>query len=615
MTQSASEPQAQLERALQQSAEVHRHAALWADRFGNLRLALALLAVVLVLAPLVTRSGTPWWCLLPVMAVFLALARVQDSWIFRRDSAAASMTYLKGSRDRLGGRWRETGDTGADVGRPWQEHPLHFAQDLDLFGPASAFQLLCRARTRAGRARLARWLAEPAPQEEAEARQGAVRALAGALDLRRQAFVAAAGAGSPPLEDAALLAWARGEATLPAASILRMVGLVFPLALAVTAWVAFGAGGAREPFYIVAIAQVGLLLYLRGYTGPQAAVISSPERTLERYARLIEVVETLPETVSVGPLAEIKACLHRSGRTASTELRELKKIVELLDARLNPFFAASLGPALLWELNLVLRADRWRQRVGSHVEAWLEALGAFEALASMAALAFERPHYAFAEPADGDASFVAEALTHPLLDPRHAVGNDLTLGGQGSVFLLSGSNMSGKSTCLRSVGLATVFAHMGAPVAARRLRLAPLRLATSVRVVDSLAEGASHFYAELLRLKHVVDLARESGPPVLYLLDEVLHGTNSRERFIGSVSVLKWLAEHGAVGVITTHDLALGRVSEHLPDGRVVHAHFSDQVGQGDLAFDYRLRPGSIETTNALRLMRAVGIEIEMVEG
>lgn len=611
----ALDPQTELARALDGARARFEDADRVADRVGNVRLGLAIAGILLLLMPLVTRSGTPWWGLIPVGLVFFGLARVQDSLLEARRLAAASVRYFELAMSRLDEKWRELSDDGTDVGRPWQGS-LHYADDLDLFGPASLFQLLCRARTASGRRTLARWLAEPAEPEEARPRQHAVQALADDLDLRRAAFAAVADDADEPLDDERLLGWARGANSIPDPGLWRVVGLVMPVLLGLTAaWAFLIPGGPREPFYLVGLVQVCLLVYTRSFTAEPAARLSGPERILGRYARLIAVVEQMPESHRVGPLGDAHARLRASGRAASEDLRGLERLVEMLDARLNMFFAVTVGPALMWELNVVLRAEAWRARAGKQLEGWLEALGLFEAVASLGAFAHERPDYAFPELLRDGETFEAEGLTHPLLDRRMAVSNDLQLGGKGSVLLLSGSNMSGKSTLLRSVGLAVVMARMGAPVAATRLRVSSLALASSVRVVDSLAAGASHFYAELRRLKHVTELASAGkGRALVYLLDEVLHGTNSRERFIGAVSVMKWLSERGAVGIVTTHDLELGRLADVLPGGTVTHAHFSDDVTGNGLSFDYTLRTGPIGTTNALRMMKAVGIDVEMVD-
>ena len=622
-------PLGELQKALSTAQKEFRAADRSLDGLANFRLVLAFIGLGLLLMPLFTRSGTPWWGLIPLTVVFLALGKVQDRWQERRRVTAASVQYFEGGIDRLEERWRAGLDTGEDVGRACQKSPLHYADDLDLFGKASLFQLLSRAVTAEGRRTLAEWLTHPAEtHQEVSARQEAVRVFAQNLDLRRRCFAAAAagdeGAGGV-LRDEALLKWAENKATVPFPRVLRLIGIILPITfLSAVVW-SFVLGGSRDAFYLAALIQIGALLWTRRFTAERAAVLSTPERSLNRYARLIEVIETLPEgkaqrldtlreRLSSARAAAGDGEVDTHERAASEELRSLERWVELLDARLNMFFALTLGPALMWELNIVLRTEDWRRRVGNELRGWLKVIGEVEALASIGAFAHERPDYVFAELADENGVFEAQGLAHPLIDRRRVVPNDLRLEGAGSVLVLSGSNMSGKSTLLRAVGLSLVLGGMGAPVAARGFRLSRFRLATSVRVVDSLAEGASHFYAELCRLKHVTDLAGGDGPPLLYLLDEVLHGTNSRERYLGAVSVVKWLSERGAIGVITTHDLNLARVAELLPEGRVRNAHFSDDVSGDGLQFDYQLRSGPIETTNALRMMRAIGIDVEIVE-
>ena len=292
----------------------------------------------------------------------------------------------------------------------------------------------------------------------------------------------------------------------------------------------------------------------------------------------------------------------------------------MLDARMNIFFGLTLGVALMWELNLVLRIEDWRMRVGKHVRGWLDAIGEFEALASLGAFAHERPDYVMPELVVEDGYFDVTDLAHPLIDRKAVITNDLRIVSKpnssvsGRLILLSGSNMSGKSTLLRSIGLSYVLARMGSVVPASRMQVSDFRLLTSMRIVDSLASGTSHFYAELRKLKSIVDAAKEKKPPLLYLLDEVLHGTNSRERYIGAVSVIRWLTLQGAFGVVTTHDLALAKVEELLPTGAVKNYHFSDDMINGQLRFDYKLRQGPVESTNALRLMQSVGIDVELVE-
>lgn len=582
-----------------------------ADRLGNIRLVLALVTVVLILLPLFIRHGGPWWGLVPVALAFVALGVLQDKAFSRRRQAAAAVRFYEEGLMRLEEKWRALPDDGADLAAAYDAE-THYAGDLDLYGPASLFQLVSRVSTAEGRRTLGRYLGEMAGREEALSRQAAVTELAADLDVRERYVSAAAGEELGRIEDSDLLEWAEKGKSLPNAKLLAVLGIAQPIALLATyAFYYFTANG--WPLAIAIITQAATLVLTRKAVESRAHVISGPERFLSRFARLIEAIESGDYTSP--RMVELKARLSADGVAASQQIVALETIVNRLDARLNVFFALTFGPALLWDLNLVLRADRWREAAGPRLRGWFEAIGEAEALASFGALLYERPDYAMPELVDDDATFTAEGLAHPLLDRRAVVANDLELGGSGSVLLLSGSNMSGKSTLLRSVGINLVLARAGAPVAARSLRVSMLSLATSVRIVDSLAAGTSHFYAELKRLKFVVDRAAADGSRCLYLLDEMLHGTNSRERFIGATSVIRWLSTSGALGIVTTHDLSLAKVAEDLPPGRATNAHFSDDVNAARIEFDYRLREGPVVSTNALRLMKAVGIDVELTEG
>lgn len=593
--------------ALRRDALAHTQKRV--ERLGNLRLVLVLLGLGLLLLPLFVRQGAPWWGLLPVALAFAFLGRALDRAQREERALAGAVRYYQDGLARLEERWRELPADGAAFGVPFRggHHP---ADDLDLFGPNSLFQLLDRTVTAEGARTLARWLTEPAEVEELRARQAAAVELAQALDVSESLASAAAGDDHRAVEDQALLAWAEGGPPLPQPGLLQLLGVVLPsLFLAAFGWWAFTAQ--RGPMIWTGLLLIATVVATRKVIGARAQVLSGPERALSRYAKLIETVEALP--LSSPRLKAVQDKLWVQGEPAAARIQRLRRLVEYLEWRLNAFFGLSLSPALLWELNLVLRTERWRQETGPALRGWFLAIGELEALASFGALLRERPDYSLPTFVEGPASFKAQGLSHPLIDRRKVVANDLRLDGPGSVLLLSGSNMSGKSTLLRSVGLAVVMARAGAPVAARQLELTPLLLMTSVRIVDSLAAGTSHFYAELLRLKAIVDRAKE-GRPLLYLLDEVLHGTNSRERYLGAVAVIRWLASTGAMGIVTTHDLSLAKVKERLPPEKARNQHFSDEV-QGDrIHFDYQLRDGPIQSTNALRLMRAVGIDLDYEE-
>ena len=268
---------------------------------------------------------------------------------------------------------------------------------------------------------------------------------------------------------------------------------------------------------------------------------------------------------------------------------------------------------------LALAVEEWRRAAGPAVARWMAAVGELEALASLATFRFERPQYPFpqivdsVDGGDGDSSstgpvFVAEDLGHPLIPAVRRVANDLRLDRQRRLILVSGSNMSGKSTLLRTVGVNAVLALAGAPVCARRLTISPLALGATLRINDSLQGGTSRFYAELTRLKQIVDRAG-GAPPLLFLLDEILHGTNSHDRRIGAEAIIRGLVARDAAGLVTTHDLALADVAEAMAP-RAINVHFEDHLERGVMTFDYRVKPGVVRKSNALELMRAVGLEV-----
>jgi DNA mismatch repair ATPase MutS len=291
-------------------------------------------------------------------------------------------------------------------------------------------------------------------------------------------------------------------------------------------------------------------------------------------------------------------------------MRDFERIVSWFELRHNGLIHPFANAFLLWDLHSVLRLEQWQARAGRGARSWFRALGEMEALSSFAGLAFDAPSFAWPEFAVGPARFEADALGHPLIPSADRVANDVALEGPGKALLVTGSNMSGKSTFLRAIGLAAVLASSGAPVCATRLRMSPLAVRTSLKISDSLARGVSHFYAEVARLKAVLDSTRGTTP-VLFLLDEILHGTNSEERKTGARWVLGELIARGAVGAVSTHDQGLCELPSALM-ASVAQCHFRETVRDGQMTFDYKLRPGPVSGGNALRLMRLVGLPVPL---
>ena len=332
-------------------------------------------------------------------------------------------------------------------------------------------------------------------------------------------------------------------------------------------------------------------------------------RDLALAATLVARIEA--ETFAAPALVAVQQRLAASGLAASVEIRRLTRLVELLTSRQNQLFGP-VSVLLFWATQLAWAVDRWRARAGAAVPGWIAALGELEAMAALGTYAAEHPEATYPTFVEGPPRLQALGLTHPLLPPD-AVGNDIALGGKAPhLLIVSGSNMSGKSTWLRAVGVNVVLAHVGAPVCAAAMTLTPLIPAGTLRVQDSLQSGRSRFFAEITKLRQIVEQARatrDEAHGTLFLIDELLAGTNSHDRRQGAEGVLRGLLALGAIGMATTHDLALTELAGPLAPG-AANMHFADRFEQGGLEFDYRLRDGVVGTSNALALMRSVGLDV-----
>jgi hypothetical protein len=550
------------------------------------------------------RASAAW--LLAPGAAFVVLAVLHDRVFASRDRARRAIAFHERALSRLDGRFAGTGTPGDAFADP--AHPC--AVDLDLFGTGSLFELLCAARTRPGEERLASWLLAPAAPDEVRARQRAVGALAPRLDLREDLAVlgddvrAGVDAGS-------LAGWGEEGALVEPWLLPASAALAAAAVLAAVGWAADVSG--PVPFLAVLFAEWGFARTLRASLESALGGVQRPAAELRVLALLLARLEREP--FEDERLRRLQAALRGRGATASSRIAGLVSTVARLEWARNQLFAP-VAFALAWKPLHAALVERWRRANGREIRGWLDATAELEALSSLAGYAYEHPDDRFPEILDAGperhALLDGEALRHPLL--QNAVPNDARLGDGGPrALLVSGSNMSGKSTYLRTVGVNVVLALAGAPVRAARLRLTPLRVGATLRIQDSLQAGRSRFYAEITRLKELADLA-EGGTPLLFLLDEILHGTNSHDRRVGAEAVIRGLMASGAIGFVTTHDLALTELAGERADGQhrpnLSNAHFEDQVRDGEIAFDYLLRPGVVAHSNALALMRAVGLRV-----
>ena len=565
------------------------------DRLSNLRLWVVLATGLMAWAAFGGRWFSPWLLALPV-AAFIGVAVRHERVVALRDRAKRRLTFYALGLGRLAGTWAGTGQTGERFIEP--NHP--YADDLDLFGRGSLFELLCTARTAGGEETLAGWLKAPSDAETIRARQAAVSELRPKLDLREDLALLGEDVRARA-EPAALAAWGAQPPLLPDRRIQPLAVGLASLTAGTLIAAAFGAG--YVPF-LVALALGRVFEWRVGSRVKRIVLtIDRPARDLGLLAATLARLEREP--CECPKLHALQAILSADGLSPSRRIERLQTLTGLLALRGNPFLALPLA-ALLWTPLCAFAIERWRVENGGHVGRWIEVVGEFEALNALAAYAYEHPEDPFPEILDGDPRLEAVGLGHPLL--TGSVANDVSLGGPSRMYVVSGSNMSGKSTLMRSVGVNTVLALAGAPIRAHSLRLTPLHLGASIRTNDSLQGGISRFYAEITRLRQIVEIGRQT-PPLLFLLDEILHGTNSHDRRIGAEAVVRTLLSDGGIGLVTTHDLALAALADG-PDLAAVNVHFEDQMEDGQMRFDYQLRPGVVEKSNAIALMRAVGLEV-----
>jgi hypothetical protein len=565
---------------------------------GYVQLGLGTLCVGWVLFRVRHFNRTDLLILIPV-TLFIVLAALHGRLLRAVSLRTRAIRFYELGLARLDGTWAGSGATG----ERFLQASDPCARDLDLFGRASLFELLCTARTRAGEEVLARWMMAPAPPAEVRARQAAAIDLSPRVRFRENLYTTgedlALGVRPGQLAD-----WGEGKATFVSRAI-PIVAAVLGLAwiLSAVAWLF----GVSSNFVVVAITVANLVVSHRFRLRLGEAVHGAEEagRDLLLLSQVLAAFER--EEFSSPKLLQLQAQLKEQGMPPSRAIAKLNRLVDYLEDAHN-FIVRIFDPVTFYRLQLVLAIEKWRRRFGSSVRLWLEAVGELEALAALGGYTYEHPEDVFPEFVEDAPCFEAEALAHPLIPRERAVANDLRLDRDLQLIIVSGPNMAGKSTFLRGIGVNTVLAQSGAPVRAAKLKLSPLTVTASICVLDSLEGGISRFYAEIHRLKQIMDLTRGSVP-VLFLLDELLSGTNSHDRLIGTRSVVTKLVERGAVGLVSTHDLALTAIPQQIGT-KAINCHFADHLEDGQLRFDYKLYPGIVQTSNALPLMRSIGLEV-----
>lgn len=492
---------------------------------------------------------------------------------------------------------------GADLAPA--KHP--YAGDLDLFGNASLFQFMHRTTSEQGHRLLANWLLEPAPNQTVLLRQDAAKELATnpSWGLQFEAI-----GNHHPITMASMqqiLNWAASPSNYIGKTGWNIVRFLWPtLALGALALHIFDILPSG-PFYLLILILFGLGFLFTGRIMPLYRQVDKMANSLKTISAALEWFEQ--QSFQSQHLLQAKTAIASKHHVnASAAIRELGKILDRFDYRLNPLVFIPLNTFVLWDLQQVWSLEKWKAAYKNEINQWFSTIAELEALNSIGRLDFNHPAWTYPVLSEEAGTFEATALGHPLIPADRCVANDFSTSGRPAIALITGSNMAGKSTFLRSIGINQVLALAGAPVTARQLTVSNMRIMSSMRIADNLEENTSTFYAELTKLKNILE-AVNAGEPVFLLLDEILRGTNSQDRQTGSRALIQQLIKKDAAGLLATHDLALTELQKVHPS-TITNYHFDVSVEGEELYFDYKLKDGICTSMNASILMKKIGIEM-----
>lgn len=496
--------------------------------------------------------------------------------------------------------------SAADDGNKWlpADHP--YAVDLDLFGRASLYQYINRTQSEQGSRMLANWLLYPAAASAINARQDAVKELSGLPDWNQQ--LQATGMEYPLSlkTEQSVTRWLQTPAALQNAYTWKIVRWLFP-AITTGTLLLWTANVIEQPLFLTLLSfYTAIAFWINNQVKPAWKSLEKITAELEIFSASIQHAENA--TFNAALLKQVQSAFLKENKPdASLQISRLKKIMDRLDYRLNPIVHIPLSVFLCWDLQQVFALEKWRGENNKGVTHWFTALAELEALSSLAVLRFNHPGWTLPVITEIP-EFSCKNLGHPLIPAGQRVNNDFDAGGKGIINLVTGSNMAGKSTFLRSCGVNIILAMAGAPVCAAEMRIFPVQVMSSMRISDNLEESTSTFYAELKKLKAVIDAVNRKEP-VFLLLDEILRGTNSADRHTGSKALIRQLIQQEASGIVATHDLELARLKEEFP-AQLVNYHFDVSISNEELYFDYKLKTGICQSMNASLLMKKIGIKI-----
>ena len=492
-------------------------------------------------------------------------------------------------------------------GKEYLEANHSYASDLDIFGPHSLFQLINRSVTKTGNNKLASWLSKPSSNLEISKRQNAVKELSKKIDWRQNIIQYGLASKLKHDDPKFVIEWGKKTSPFHGKILLQIVVTIMPL-LSLGALV-YSFIGSQVPITIMILASIGIHYFNSKRVSLAHEQTAKRSKMLKTYSYIIEQFEN--EKWHSDKLIELKNILSSNDKPTAKKINQLTNLIELLDQRLNLIVQFLINLLFFYELHLLFRIDKWKQKYGHETEKWFDAISEIEALSSLSNLSFNHEDWSFPSISDKHFELSLKEAGHPMIDQKYRVNNDYKLKGPGTVHIVTGSNMAGKSTFLRTVGVNIVLALSGAPVCAKEMKVSNIEVNTSMRIKDSIEDNESSFYAELKRIQQVIKKVNNQEKTLL-LLDEILRGTNSKDKHTGSRALIKQLVKHNAVAMVATHDLELSILEKELP-GQVENRFFDIKIDGDQLYFDYKVQKGFCKTFNAPILMKKMGIEIELI--
>lgn len=538
-----------------------------------------------------------WWCFLGILPVFIFFIRLHQRHFDEKRRIDELVTINEKELNIL-----ETNQPQFDGGKSFDDPQHDYCSDLDLFGPAGIFAFVNRTSTAKGKESLANLFKEPFDDEQKiYTQQAAVKVLSPKIDFR-QAFMANGRITEDTLDDIAYLqAWTEAPVAFLESTFWRIIRVVFPL-LSIAALAYFIVSFNHIPLVTMGILNFALLGIKSKYVGKEHTEIGKRQEILRMYVSLLNLAnqEDFGDSTILNEIKE-------TAKAAQSGFGRLSKIVDYFDQRLNIFVGLGLNLLILYDVHCLFALEAWKKKHKAYLEHWLDSVAVLDRLISLATFNYNNPELNFPQLEKSDKLYVhAEALGHPLIPVAERVCNDTKLGSQHKVFVVTGSNMAGKSTFLRCVAINLLLAKCGAPVCASSFKCSIMDIMTSMRVQDSISQQTSYFQAELLRLQYIIRTLKE-GKPTFIILDEILKGTNSEDKLLGSQLLVEHFLDFNCLAMVATHDLELGNMQDELP-GKVENLCFESIIENDELSFDYKLNRGIAKNKNATFLMRKMQI-------